>query len=267
MTMDLMEFPLARWMEQRSERRNWHYEGTTRTSYIVGPGTTSDPYFKRYASACIISSGFRLFSDMQSKDNEGNVTEAGNPILSQKLEWFPHCNNNGLFNDSHNYRGYISVAGVPEFCSAVLLHASKATDMSLPHLSTLNAIGLGRDQTGNFEYRRPALYRLRYPGRLLIMKRIKYQRTTRSTERWLRSRCNYNIDRLPNELLILIFSYLDVRELSASVALVCKLWYELAQSPVLWRRLRFDGKGLTTDTAKALLKKAPILKELILSDR
>ncbi|KAJ4442118.1 hypothetical protein ANN_11984 [Periplaneta americana] len=35
-------------------------------------------------------------------------------------------------------RGYISVAGVPELCPAgVLLHASKSTDMSLSHLSTL----------------------------------------------------------------------------------------------------------------------------------
>ncbi|KAJ4449755.1 hypothetical protein ANN_01159 [Periplaneta americana] len=35
-------------------------------------------------------------------------------------------------------RAYISVAGVPEFCPAgVLLHATKSTDMSLSHLSTL----------------------------------------------------------------------------------------------------------------------------------
>ncbi|KAJ4447809.1 hypothetical protein ANN_09817 [Periplaneta americana] len=34
--------------------------------------------------------------------------------------------------------GYISVAGVPEFCPArVLLHANKSTDMSLSHLNTL----------------------------------------------------------------------------------------------------------------------------------
>ncbi|KAJ4438832.1 hypothetical protein ANN_14785, partial [Periplaneta americana] len=34
--------------------------------------------------------------------------------------------------------GYISVAGVPEFCpTGILLHASKSTDMSLSHLSTL----------------------------------------------------------------------------------------------------------------------------------
>ncbi|KAJ4438261.1 hypothetical protein ANN_14200 [Periplaneta americana] len=39
---------------------------------------------------------------------------------------------------SRNCQGYISVAGVPEFCPAgVLLHANKSTDMSLSHLSTL----------------------------------------------------------------------------------------------------------------------------------
>ncbi|KAJ4426473.1 hypothetical protein ANN_27287 [Periplaneta americana] len=32
--------------------------------------------------------GFRLFSDMHSKDNDGNVTEAGNPILSQKVMFY-----------------------------------------------------------------------------------------------------------------------------------------------------------------------------------
>ncbi|KAJ4448099.1 hypothetical protein ANN_10111 [Periplaneta americana] len=42
-----------------------------------------------------------------------------------------------LFNDARNSRGYISVAGVPEYCPAILLHASKSTDISLSHLSTL----------------------------------------------------------------------------------------------------------------------------------
>ncbi|KAJ4429848.1 hypothetical protein ANN_22052 [Periplaneta americana] len=56
-----------------------------------------------------------------------------------------------LFNDVRNCRGYIRVAGVPEFCPAgVLLHASKSTD--------LNAIDLARDRTFNLGHRRPALY-------------------------------------------------------------------------------------------------------------
>ncbi|KAJ4451650.1 hypothetical protein ANN_03119 [Periplaneta americana] len=46
-----------------------------------------------------------------------------------------------LFNDARNCRGYISVAGVPKFCSAnVLLHATKST-------AHLNAIDLVRDRT------------------------------------------------------------------------------------------------------------------------
>ncbi|KAJ4430371.1 hypothetical protein ANN_22587, partial [Periplaneta americana] len=46
--------------------------------------------------------------------------------------------NYGLFNDARNCRSYINVAGVPEFCPAgVLLHATKSSDMSLSHLSTL----------------------------------------------------------------------------------------------------------------------------------
>ncbi|KAJ4442780.1 hypothetical protein ANN_04372 [Periplaneta americana] len=40
--------------------------------------------------------------------------------------------NYGLFNNTRNCRGYISITGVPEFCPAeVLLHASKSADMSL----------------------------------------------------------------------------------------------------------------------------------------
>ncbi|KAJ4450198.1 hypothetical protein ANN_01605 [Periplaneta americana] len=57
--------------------------------------------------------------------------------------------NYSLFNDARNCRGYISVAG------------------------HLNAIDLDRDRTLNLEHRRPALYRLRYPGRTRRKKKQK----------------------------------------------------------------------------------------------
>ena len=39
---------------------------------------------------------------------------------------------------------------------------------------------------------------------------------------------------LPNEVLTMIFSYLNVHELSTSVAPVCNHWYQIAHSPILW---------------------------------
>jgi F-box domain. len=72
---------------------------------------------------------------------------------------------------------------------------------------------------------------------------------------------------LPNEILVMIFSYLDVHELSTSVAPVCKRWHSIAHSPILWRKLCFEGDGVSTEFAKRLITKSPQLSELIISDR
>ncbi|KAJ4449611.1 hypothetical protein ANN_01014 [Periplaneta americana] len=68
-----------------------------------------------------------------SYDNDQQCIECSgdSPVRQEKK-------NVVLFNNTHNCRGYISVTSVPEFCLAgVHLHASKSTDMSLSHLSTL----------------------------------------------------------------------------------------------------------------------------------
>ena len=72
---------------------------------------------------------------------------------------------------------------------------------------------------------------------------------------------------LPNEVLLMIFSYLNVHELSTSVAPVCKHWHLIAHSPVLWRKLCFEGDGVSTEFAKKLITKSPQLSELIISSR
>ena len=72
---------------------------------------------------------------------------------------------------------------------------------------------------------------------------------------------------LPQEVLRMIFSYLDVHELSTSVAPVCKYWYRIAHNPILWRKLCFDGKRVSTEFAKRLLTKSPLLSELIITNR
>ena len=71
---------------------------------------------------------------------------------------------------------------------------------------------------------------------------------------------------LPNEVLTMIFSYLNVRELSTSVAPVCKHWHLIAHSPILWRKISFDGERVSTECVKSLLTKSH-LSELIISNR
>jgi hypothetical protein len=72
---------------------------------------------------------------------------------------------------------------------------------------------------------------------------------------------------LPNEVLTMIFSYLNVCELSTSVAPVCKHWHLIAHSPILWRKLCFEGDRVSTEFAKNMLTKSPHLSELIISNR
>ncbi|PSN56419.1 hypothetical protein C0J52_09532 [Blattella germanica] len=70
------------------------------------------------------------------------------------------------------------------------------------------------------------------------------------------------IQKLPNELLTMIFSYLTVPELCSSVAPVCRHWHSVASSPVLWRKLSFCGEGISTENVKKLISKAPLLEEV-----
>ena len=72
---------------------------------------------------------------------------------------------------------------------------------------------------------------------------------------------------IPNKILTKIFSYINVRELRTSVAPVCKFWHLIAHSPVLWRKLCFDGERISTEFAKSLLTKCPLLSEVIISSR
>jgi hypothetical protein len=82
-----------------------------------------------------------------------------------------------------------------------------------------------------------------------------------------RFECEPCIMKLPNEVITMIFSYLNVCELSTSVAPVCKHWHVVAHSPALWRKLCFDGDRISTESAKSLLTKSPHLSELIISNR
>ncbi|KAJ4446995.1 hypothetical protein ANN_08983 [Periplaneta americana] len=79
-------------------------------------------------SAIEFRPGFRLFSDMQSKDNEGNVTEAGNPILSQKVQVSSHPKSvTGLM---FGVRGTIPNFS-SQFCKTLGLHKSFLNELAL----------------------------------------------------------------------------------------------------------------------------------------
>jgi hypothetical protein len=87
------------------------------------------------------------------------------------------------------------------------------------------------------------------------------------TESNKRFRCEPSIMMLPTEVLMKIFSYLNVHELNTSGAPVCKHWLRIAHSPLLWRKLCFDGDKISTKSAIHLLGKSPHLSELVISKR
>jgi hypothetical protein len=76
-----------------------------------------------------------------------------------------------------------------------------------------------------------------------------------------------SINDLPLELLLLIFSWLSVRDLCLSVAPVCTRWRLLAKHPSLWTELSFIGDYVCTKQACGLLHMSPMLKKLALTDR
>jgi hypothetical protein len=108
-----------------------------------------------------------------------------------------------------------------------------------------------------------------FRGRLQIGVNIFAQQVQRNVKHSINYsyECEPTIMRLPNEVLTMIFSYFDVRELSISVAPVCKRWYTVAHSSVLWRKLCFNGDEISTEHAKSLLTKSPLLSELVISNR
>ncbi|KAJ4435578.1 hypothetical protein ANN_18194 [Periplaneta americana] len=98
----------------------------------------------RPAASCASSS--RLFYDALQCLNEITGDNTGEMSLGSSTESYPAFSHIGLTeNTGKNLNQTLATAevisaspDVPEFCPAgVLLHASKSTDMSLSHLSTL----------------------------------------------------------------------------------------------------------------------------------
>ncbi|KAJ1520581.1 hypothetical protein ONE63_003693 [Megalurothrips usitatus] len=67
------------------------------------------------------------------------------------------------------------------------------------------------------------------------------------------------INRLPNEVLLLIFQYLDPYTLANDASHVCKRWHQLAWDESPWRTMHLQLDG---PEAKEVLLKAPALRRL-----
>ncbi|VEN44539.1 unnamed protein product, partial [Callosobruchus maculatus] len=71
---------------------------------------------------------------------------------------------------------------------------------------------------------------------------------------------------LPNEVMVHIFSYLTHEELYKIARCVCKRWYLLVSSPVLWKRITVK-QNVPSSVLLKWLENSPLLKELNLTGR
>jgi len=73
-----------------------------------------------------------------------------------------------------------------------------------------------------------------------------------------------NINDLPVEILLHLFSYFTQRELLLTVAPVCRMWRDLADDPVYWRTLSFDlsNECVTSGTLQNCFARSRLLQSL-----
>jgi len=75
---------------------------------------------------------------------------------------------------------------------------------------------------------------------------------------------NFNINDLPTEILLHLFSFLSQKELLLTVAPVCQLWHELSSDPLFWRTLLFDlsNQNITSKTLQNCFARSHLLHSL-----
>ncbi|XP_017769716.1 PREDICTED: uncharacterized F-box/LRR-repeat protein C02F5.7-like [Nicrophorus vespilloides] len=103
------------------------------------------------------------------------------------------------------------------------------------------------------------------------VKPIQFQRLRRSNRKtrnrnYLISDNPTQLNDLPNEVLLKIFSYIPVKELFYNIRPVCKRYKDLAMSPILWKSIEVENEVPTT-TLKQWIKSAKLLKYLSLRHR
>ncbi|XP_018569914.1 uncharacterized F-box/LRR-repeat protein C02F5.7-like [Anoplophora glabripennis] len=77
--------------------------------------------------------------------------------------------------------------------------------------------------------------------------------------------CDYSAS-LPNEILLYIFSFLSHKELYKIARCVCKRWYMLTSSPVLWKKITAQNEVPSNILCK-WIENSPLLKEVNLRER
>ena len=75
-----------------------------------------------------------------------------------------------------------------------------------------------------------------------------------------------NVERLPNEVLLIIFSYLSNEDLALNVRNVCSRWRNIADSKVLWEEYEFYASDLEVENVILQLRNMPCLKSFCLWD-
>lgn len=75
------------------------------------------------------------------------------------------------------------------------------------------------------------------------------------------------INRLPNEILCMIFSYLPQLELLRHCSMVCHRWLAVASSPMLWQTLSFCGQDIPIEHVCGSIRFSPMLKSITIKDR
>lgn len=77
--------------------------------------------------------------------------------------------------------------------------------------------------------------------------------------------CDYSAN-LPNEILLYIFSFLSHKELYTVVRCVCKRWYMLTSSSILWRKITAQNE-VPSNILYKWIENSPLLKEVNLKER
>ncbi|KAL3277002.1 hypothetical protein HHI36_012364 [Cryptolaemus montrouzieri] len=91
----------------------------------------------------------------------------------------------------------------------------------------------------------------KYPKNIVPAKRV-------------RSSCYF--DDLPPEIIVHIFSFIPIAELSKNICLVCKKWKKMLATPSLWKTIEAD-REVPTKILSKWVRDSPLLQQIHLSNR
>lgn len=74
------------------------------------------------------------------------------------------------------------------------------------------------------------------------------------------------IQALPNEILLHIFSYLNIHDLYYNVRLVCRRWHHLSMLSSSWKRISV-GNNISRHVLNNWIRFSPVIRHIQISDR